>query len=247
MKAVILAGGRGTRIAEESHLRPKPMVEIGGRPILWHIMKLYSHHGIRDFVVCLGYKGHVIKEYFANYCLYSSDVTVDMESKRVEFQSSRVEPWRVTLVDTGLHTLTGGRLKRVRQYLDGDDAFCVTYGDGVSDVDVAAATRFHRTHGRMATMTVVRPTARFGATSVKDGQVVEFKEKPDSGEGFVNGGFFVFSPRVIDLIDGDDTSLERTPLEKLVQLGQLAAWEHPGVLASDGHASGPRHAGAVVA
>jgi glucose-1-phosphate cytidylyltransferase len=228
MKAVILAGGRGTRIAEESNSRPKPMVEIGGRPILWHIMNHYAFHGIREFFVCLGYKGHMIKEYFANYCLYRSDVTVDLGANTIEYHGMRAEPWRVTLIDTGEATLTGGRLLRLRRYLEAESAFCLTYGDGLSDVDVSEEIRFHRRHGRWATMTVVRPPGRFGATTLAGDSVASFQEKPSTGEGFINGGFFVMSPRVFPLIDGDQTPLETTAMERLVAAGQLAAWRHEG-------------------
>jgi len=228
MKAVILAGGRGTRIAEESNSRPKPMVEIGGRPILWHILKHYSHHGIRDFLICLGYKGHMIKEYFVNYFLHSSDVTVDLAENSVEYHTTRAEPWRITLIDTGEATLTGGRLLRLRRYLESEESFCLTYGDGVSDVNVTEEIAFHRRHKRWATMTVIRPPGRFGATKLAGDQVMSFEEKPSSGEGFINGGFFVFSPRMLGLIDGDQTSLETTAMERLVAARQLSAWRHTG-------------------
>jgi glucose-1-phosphate cytidylyltransferase len=228
LKVVILAGGRGTRISEESHLRPKPMIEIGGRPILWHIMKSYAHYGLRDFIVCLGYRGYQIKEYFLNYCLHESDVTLDLSDNSVEFHQRRAEPWRVTLVDTGADTLTGGRVRRVRHYLDEDRPFCLTYGDGLGDVDIGALVRFHQSHRRMATMTVVRPPARFGAVAVDGGAVTAFEEKPQAAAGQINSGFFVLDPQVIDLIDGDATAWERTPLERLVALDQLAAWEHQG-------------------
>jgi glucose-1-phosphate cytidylyltransferase len=225
---VILAGGRGTRISEESHLRPKPMVEIGGRPILWHVMSIYARHGITDFVICLGYRGYMVKEYFANYFLHSSDVTIDMRENRIEHHDTRSEPWRVTLVDTGLATLTGGRVRRIRPYLDGDGPFCLAYGDGLADLDVTGQTDFHRRHGLLATMTVVRPPARFGTARVDEGQVVAFEEKPQASEGVINGGFFVLEQSVIDLIDGDDVAWERRPLEQLTQMGQLAAWRHEG-------------------
>jgi glucose-1-phosphate cytidylyltransferase len=228
MKLVILAGGRGTRISEESHLRPKPMIEIGSHPILWHIMKSYASHGITDFVICLGYRGYMIKEYFANYVLHSSDVTVDMQTKRLEFHDSRSEPWRVTLVDTGEFTLTGGRVKRVVGYLDDDEPFCLTYGDGLADVDVRAQITFHKEHGLLATMAVVRPPARFGSSVVHGERVTAFEEKPQASSGLINGGFFVLSPKVIELIDGDETPFETTPLERLVAMGQLAAWHHEG-------------------
>lgn len=228
MKCVILAGGRGSRIAEESHLRPKPMIEIGGRPILWHIMKIYSHHGINDFIVCLGYKGYVIKEYFANYYLHHADLTVDIASNRLEYHNSKVEPWRVTLVDTGQDSMTGGRLRRVRDHLAGEDAFCMTYGDGLADVDVTAQLAFHRQHGLAGTMTVVKPPGRFGAVTLGgDQRITRFHEKPD-GDGWINGGFFVFSPEVIEGIKGDATSLEGEPLHQLAATGRLAAWRHEG-------------------
>lgn len=228
MKVVILAGGRGTRIAEESHLRPKPMIEIGGYPILWHIMKTYAHYGYRDFILCLGYRGYMIKEYFANFVLHSSDVTIDMAANRIEYHDSRAEPWRVTLVDTGLETLTGGRVKRVRSFLDPGEPFFLTYGDGLADVDLADQEAFHRRHGMLATMTVVRPPARFGSTVVDAGRVRTFEEKPQASEGLINGGFFIVQPEVLDLIDGDHTPWERDPLERLVDQGQLAAYSHHG-------------------
>lgn len=227
MKVVILAGGLGTRISEESHLKPKPMIEIGGKPIIWHIMKIYSAHGIHDFIVCCGYKGYVIKEYFANYFLHTSDVTFDMANNRMDVHQINAEPWRVTLVDTGEETMTGGRLKRVARYLDDDD-FCFTYGDGVADVDIIALVRFHRNHGLKATLTAVQPPGRFGAL-VMDGQrVTSFLEKPKGDGGLINGGFFVLSPKAIDLIDGDDTTWEREPLERLAADKQLAAFHHRG-------------------
>jgi glucose-1-phosphate cytidylyltransferase len=227
MKAVILAGGRGTRIAEIADLRPKPMVEIGGRPILWHIMKLYAHFGIVDFVICLGYKGFVIKEYFANYLLHSADVTVDLARGAIDFHHKRAEPWRVTLVDTGDETMTGGRLKRARPFL-GDEPFCMTYGDGVGDVDIAASLAFHRAHGRLATMTAVRPPGRFGALQLAGDTVTAFTEKPVGDGGWINGGFFVLEPRTLDLVAGDDTVWEREPLERLAADGQLRAFTHDG-------------------
>lgn len=228
MKAVILAGGRGTRIAEESHLRPKPMVDIGGKPILWHIMKTYAHFGVTDFIVCLGYRGYMIKEYFANYFLHSADVTVDMGHNRLEFHDSRSEPWRVTLVDTGEETMTGGRVLRARPYLDPAESFCLTYGDGLADIDVEAQLSFHESHGRLATMTVVRPPARFGHTAIEADRVLRFDEKPQTSEGFINGGFFILKPAVLELIDGDDTPFESTPLRRLSEQGELMAWKHPG-------------------
>ncbi len=228
MKAVILAGGVGTRISEESHLRPKPMIEIGGRPILWHIMKTYAHHGISDFVICLGYKGYLIKEYFANYVLHSSDVTIDAQKNRIIQHTSSAEPWRVTLVDTGEHTMTGGRLKRVRAYLDASEPFCFTYGDGVSDVDVTASIAFHRSHGKLATLTAVVPPGRYGALSFDGDRITRFVEKPPGDHAFVNGGFFVLSPRVIDLIDDDSVAWEGAPLERLAARGELMAFRHYG-------------------
>lgn len=228
MKAVILAGGLGTRISEETHLKPKPMVEIGGKPILWHILKMYSHHGIQDFVICCGYKGYVIKEYFANYFLHMSDVTFDMSTNRMEVHQRHAEPWRVTLVDTGEDTLTGGRLRRVRDYMRDEEAFCFTYGDGVSDVDIGASVRFHQRHGRLATVTAVQPPGRYGALR-RDGDLVAgFTEKPRGDGGLINGGFFVLSPKCLDRIEGDQTSWEGEPLMSLARDGQLMAFEHNG-------------------
>jgi glucose-1-phosphate cytidylyltransferase len=228
MKAVILAGGLGTRLSEETHLKPKPMIEIGGRPILWHIMKLYSVYGVNDFVICCGYKGYVIKEYFANYFLHMSDVTFDMATNAMEVHQRNAEPWRVTLVDTGDATLTGGRLKRVRDYVAEEEAFCFTYGDGLSNVDIRALVDFHKAHGRLATVTAVSPPGRYGALERTGNQVTGFVEKPRGDGGLINGGFFVLSPRCIDLIEGDKTSWESEPLEKLVQQEQLMAFEHHG-------------------
>ena len=226
MKAVILAGGMGTRIAEESAVKPKPMIEIGGRPILWHIMKMYSAYDISDFIICCGYKGHVIKEYFANYFLHVSDVTFDIARNKMEVHQNGAEPWKVTVVDTGLETMTGGRLKRVARYLDGDD-FCLTYGDGVSDVNLRELLAFHCKQKTFATVTAVRPAGRFGALVTEGAKVVNFQEKPE-GAGWINGGFFVLSPRVIDYIQGDDTVWEREPLERLAHEGQLSAFPHDG-------------------
>ena len=228
MKAVILAGGLGTRISEETHLRPKPMIEIGGKPILWHIMKMYSAHGVNDFVICCGYKGYLIKEYFANYFLHTSDVTFDIARNTMEVHERHAEPWRVTLVDTGESTMTGGRLKRVAPYLAGEDAFCFTYGDGVSDIDIAASIAFHREHGKQATITAVRPPGRYGALRLDGHQVEGFIEKPDGDGGWINGGFFVLSPSCIDLVEGDSTTWEAAPLATLAATGQLAAYEHAG-------------------
>ena len=228
MKAVILAGGLGSRIAEETHLRPKPMIEIGGRPILWHIMKLYHGHGIRDFIVCCGFRSYVIKEYFANYSLYMSDMTFDLSENRLQFHKKNAENWRVTLVDTGENSMTGGRLKRVAPYLKDEDAFCFTYGDGVSSVDITDTIAFHRRHGRLATVTAVRPPARFGALSLEDDTVRGFVEKPEGEGGFINGGFFVLSPKVIDRISDDNTVWEQEPLTSLAQEGELKAYFHEG-------------------
>lgn len=229
MKAVILAGGLGTRISEETHLRPKPMIEIGGRPILWHILKLYSAHGVNDFIICCGYKGYLIKEYFANYFLHMSDVTFDMTQNRMEVHEKKAEPWRVTLVDTGEDTLTGGRLKRVERYLENEEAFCFTYGDGLSDVDISTLIDFHKSHGRHATLTAISPPNRFGALRLaSDHSVISFQEKPTSGGGEINGGFFVLSSAVFALLKGDDTVWEREPLESLAASGQLMAFAHQG-------------------
>jgi glucose-1-phosphate cytidylyltransferase len=228
MKAVILAGGRGTRISEETHLRPKPMIEIGGRPLLWHIMKIYAAHGVNDFVICCGYRGYLIKEYFANYVLHMSDVTFDLGQNRMEVHEQYSEPWRVTLVDTGDDTLTGGRLKRVAGYLQEDDAFCFTYGDGVADVDVAAAISFHRAHGKLATVTAVQPPGRYGALRMEGDRVRGFTEKPSGDGGLINGGFFVLSPRALDRISGDDTAWEAEPLTGLAADGELVAFRHLG-------------------
>lgn len=228
MKAVILAGGLGTRISEETHLRPKPMLEIGGRPILWHIMKLYSTHGVNDFVICCGYKGYLIKEYFANYFLHMSDVTFDMTTNRMDVHEHKAEDWRVTLVDTGDHTQTGGRLKRVARYVQDESAFCLTYGDGVGDVDISALISFHRSHGRLATITAVSPPGRYGAIEQSGQQVTGFAEKPRGDGGLINGGFFVLSPKCLDLIEGDDTAWEGGPLPRLASMGQLMAYEHDG-------------------
>ena len=228
MKAVILAGGLGTRLSEETATKPKPMVEIGGRPILWHIMKLYSHHGVNDFIICCGYKGYVIKEYFANYFLHMSDVTFDMEHNQMEVHQRNAEPWRVTLVDTGDETLTGGRLKRVSEYVKDEAAFCFTYGDGVADVDVSRQIAFHRQHGRRATVTAVQPPGRYGALQMDGDQVAGFMEKPRGDGGLINGGFFVLSPGCLELIDGDRTSWEGSPLTRLAAEGQLMAYTHKG-------------------
>lgn len=228
MKAVILAGGLGTRISEETHLKPKPMIEIGGKPILWHIMKLYSAHGVHEFVICCGYKGYIIKEYFANYFLHMSDVTFDMIQNRMEVHQKYAEPWKVTLVDTGEETMTGGRLKRVGEYVRNEEAFCFTYGDGVADVDITALIAFHQSHNGLATVTAVQPPGRYGAL-VRDGHTVKgFREKPRGDGGWINGGFFVLSPRVLDYIAGDTTSWELEPLTQLAREEQLHAFEHKG-------------------
>jgi glucose-1-phosphate cytidylyltransferase len=228
MKAVILAGGLGTRLSEETATRPKPMVEIGGKPILWHILKMYSHHGINDFVICCGYKGYVIKEYFANYFLHTSDVTFDMANNQMEVHSKRAEPWKVTLVDTGDESMTGGRLGRVAKYVKDEEAFCFTYGDGVSDLDISATIAFHRSHGKAATLTATYPPGRFGALDIQGGQVRSFKEKPKGDGGMINGGFFVLSPKVLAEIDSDATLWEQKPLMNLAEQGQLMAYEHEG-------------------
>jgi len=228
MKAVILAGGLGSRISEETHLKPKPMIEIGGRPILWHIMKLYSAHGVNDFVICCGYRGYVIKEYFANYFLHMSDVTFDMEHNRMEVHQRNSEPWRVTLVDTGEETLTGGRLKRVFCHVQDEEAFYFTYGDGVADVDLKKELAFHRSHGKLATVLAVQPPGRYGALQMQGSSVHGFVEKPRGDGGLINGGFFVLSPKCIELIDGDQTSWEGAPLTTLAASGQLQAFEHTG-------------------
>lgn len=227
MKAVILAGGLGTRLSEETSLRPKPMVEIGGLPILWHIMKCYSHFGINDFIICLGYKGYVIKEFFANYFLHTSNVTFDMSKNRMEVLEQRTEPWRITLIDTGEQTPTGGRLKRISRYL-GDEDFCLTYGDGLSDVNLPKLIDYHRQEGRLATVTAVQPPGRFGRLELSGPRVKGFREKPDGDGDWINGGFFVLSPKVIDYIDSDSCSWEQAPLENLARDGQLSAYRHTG-------------------
>lgn len=227
MKAVILAGGLGTRISEETHLKPKPMIEIGGKPILWHIMKIYSAHKVNDFIICCGYKGYIIKEYFANYFLHMSDVTFDMANNKMQVHEQYAEPWRVTLVDTGDQTMTGGRLKRVKQYLDDED-FCFTYGDGVGNVDISALITFHRKEGKLATLTATQPPGRFGALNVSGTNVQSFQEKPEGDGGWINGGFFVLSPKVIDYIDSDSTVWEREPMERLANEGQFSAYFHEG-------------------
>jgi glucose-1-phosphate cytidylyltransferase len=228
MKAVILAGGLGTRLSEETATRPKPMVEIGGKPILWHILKMYSHHGINDFVICCGYKGYVIKEYFANYFLHTSDVTFDMAQNKMEVHHKRAEPWRVTLVDTGDESMTGGRLRRVAKFVEGEEAFCFTYGDGVSDIDISASIEFHRSHGKRATLSAVLPPGRFGALDIAGGHVRSFREKPKGDGAMINGGFFVLSPQVLSELKDDATVWEQEPLMNLAEAGELMAFQHPG-------------------
>ncbi len=228
MKAVILAGGLGTRISEESHLKPKPMIEIGGKPIIWHILKIYSAYGINDFIICLGYRGYVIKEYFANYFLHTSDVSFDLSTNQMEVHERHAEPWRVTLVDTGENTQTGGRLKRVRHYIKDEEEFCFTYGDGVGDIDISAALSFHRNQGTLATITAATPPGRFGALEINNNRVSCFHEKPPGSEGMINAGFFILSPKVIDLIEDDQTPWESTPLETLTNNQQLSVWQHHG-------------------
>ena len=228
MKAVILAGGLGTRLSEETNLRPKPMVEIGGKPILWHIMKMYSSFGINDFIVCCGYKGYVVKEYFANYFLHMSDVTFNMRDNSIEVHNKRAEPWSVTLVDTGDQSMTGGRLLRVRDYIKDEADFCFTYGDGVGDIDISETIRFHRSHGKSATLTATFPPGRFGALDIQLSQVMSFKEKPKGDGAMINGGFFVLSPKVLDYLAHDGTVWEQDPLNNLASDGELMAYEHHG-------------------
>jgi glucose-1-phosphate cytidylyltransferase len=228
MKAVILAGGLGTRISEDTVNRPKPMIEIGGKPILWHIMKIYSAYGINEFVICCGYKGYVIKEYFANYFLHTSDVTFDMRTNAMQVHQQYAEPWKVTLVDTGELTMTGGRLRRVRDFVKDEEAFCFTYGDGLSDINITALIEYHKQHRTLATLSATYPPGRFGALDIRENKVGSFKEKPKGDGGMINGGFFVLSPRVIDLIAGDECVWEREPLEKLAANGELAAYQHDG-------------------
>lgn len=228
MKAVILAGGLGTRLSEETSTRPKPMVEIGGKPILWHIMKMYSAHGINDFVICCGYKGYVIKEYFANYFLHMSDVTFNMRDNNMEVHNKRAEPWNVTLVDTGDNSMTGGRLRRVAKYVKDEEAFCFTYGDGVGDINISETLRFHKKHGKAATLTATYPPGRFGAMDIEDQQVMSFKEKPKGDGAMINGGFFVLTPKVLDYLTDDSTVWEQSPLMGLAEDGELMAYEHQG-------------------
>ena len=228
MKCVILAGGLGTRISEESYLKPKPMIEIGGKPIIWHIMKIYSAYGINDFIVCLGYKGYFVKEYFANYFLHMSDITLDMARNKMEVHQKGAEPWRVTLLDTGENTQTGGRLKRVKSYL-GREPFCMTYGDGVADIDIAKLVAFHKKQGTLATVTAIQPPGRFGALKVnKSNRITRFQEKPGGDGGWINGGFFVLSPSVLDYVEGDGTIWESSPMESLASEGKLSAYKHHG-------------------
>ena len=227
MKAVILAGGLGTRMTEETHLKPKPMIEIGGKPILWHIMKIYSAHGINDFIICLGYKGYLIKEYFANYSLHMSDVTFDFKDNKMEVHEQKTEPWSVTLVDTGEYTMTGGRLKRVRKYLDNED-FCFTYGDGLGDINITELIKFHKKQDTFATCTATQPPGRFGTLDMDQSKIVSFNEKPLGDGAWINGGFFVLSPKVFDYIDNDDTTWEKEPIEKIAKEGKLSAFKHRG-------------------
>lgn len=232
MKVVILAGGLGTRISEESHLKPKPMIEVGGRPILWHIMKLFSHYGFNEFIICLGYKGYVIKEYFSNYVLHNADFTVDLASGSMEYHATNHEPWKVTLVETGPDTMTGGRLKRVAKYLEPGEPFFFTYGDGVADVDLTALAAFHRSHGKQSTVTAVSPPGRYGALDIVNGAVERFIEKPPGDNGLINGGFFVLQPDVVSRIAGDEIPFETAPLEGLAADGELMAWRHEGFWAA---------------
>ena len=232
MKVVILAGGLGTRISEESHLKPKPMIEIGGRPILWHIMKLFSHHGFNEFIICLGYKGYVIKEYFSNYVLHNADFTVDLASGSMEYHATNHEPWKVTLVETGADTMTGGRLKRVAKYLTPGEPFFFTYGDGVADVDLTALAAFHKAHGKQSTVTAVSPPGRYGALDIVNGAVERFIEKPPGDNGLINGGFFVLQPDVVSRVAGDEIPFETAPLEGLAADGELMAWRHEGFWAA---------------
>jgi len=228
MKVVILCGGLGSRLSEETQVRPKPMVEVGGKPMLWHIMKIYEHYGITDFMLALGYKGEVIKDYFLHYHARLSDLTVHLANGQVDYSNPNAEDWHVNLIDTGANTLTGGRLLRLKPHLQSEGTFMLTYGDGVSDVNLESLLAFHRSHGRLATVTAVRPSARFGGMHIGDGRVLDFKEKPQSGEGWINGGFFVFEPGIFDYIENDATVLEQSPLEKLADDGQLMAFEHSG-------------------
>ena len=228
MKAVILAGGFGTRLSEETDSQPKPMVQIGGKPILWHIMKIYSAHGINDFIICCGYKGYVIKEYFSNYFLHMSDVTIDMENNEVTIHNRRAESWRITLVDTGDNSMTGGRLLRVKEFIENEESFCFTYGDGVGDINISKLIKYHNSHGKKATLTATYPSGRFGALEIESGAVKSFQEKPKGDGGLINGGFFVLNPSVIDLIQSDDVIWEQEPLSSLAKNNQLMAFEHNG-------------------
>jgi glucose-1-phosphate cytidylyltransferase len=228
MKAVILAGGLGTRLSEETDIKPKPMIEIGGKPIIWHIMKQYAAHNINDFIICCGYKGYVIKEYFANYFLHMSDITLNLKENSMEVHNRRAEPWTITLVDTGENSMTGGRLARVADYVQKDEAFCFTYGDGVGDIDISATIDFHRNHGKLATLTASYPPGRFGALDIANGVVTQFKEKPKGDGGMINSGFFVLSPEVLNYLDGDQCVWEQYPLNQLAEEGQLMAYEHEG-------------------
>ncbi|RZD47452.1 MAG: glucose-1-phosphate cytidylyltransferase [Thaumarchaeota archaeon] len=226
MKAVILAGGQGTRISEETHLKPKPMIEIGGKPILWHILKTYSAYNINEFIICLGYKGYQIKEYFANYYLHESDLTIDIQKNSLEIHETKSNPWKITLVDTGDNSMTGGRIKRISKYLD--DTFCLTYGDGLADVNISQIISSHKKNNTLATLTAVQPQGKFGAVTIQDGKVKTFEEKPKGDSGWVNGGFFVLEPEVVDYIQGDDTMFEREPLQQLTKENQLSAYHHTG-------------------
>ena len=229
MKVVILAGGLGTRLSEETDIKPKPMVEVGGKPILWHIMKIYSHHGFNEFIICLGYKGYVIKEYFANYFLHQSDVTIDLNGNKMEVHNCKAEPWRITLIETGLNTQTGGRIKRIKDYV-GNETFMLTYGDGVADVDIAKLLEFHKSHGKTATITAVQPTGRYGVLELNErSSVIHFQEKPKGDEVWVNGGFFVLEPEAFNYIQGDETIWEREPLESILKDGQIVAYKHFGL------------------
>lgn len=228
MKAVILAGGLGTRLSEETSIKPKPMVEIGGKPILWHILKSYSSHGINDFIICCGYKGYIIKEFFANYFLHTSDVTFDIRNNTMEVHEQYAEPWKVTLIDTGENTMTGGRLKRIKRFVQNEEAFCFTYGDGVSDIDITQSISFHKAHGKLGTMTAVQPPGRFGAIDIDGQRIVSFKEKPQGDGNWINGGYFVLSPKVIDYITSDNTIWEREPMENLARNNQINAFHHHG-------------------
>ena len=226
MKAVILAGGLGTRISEETHLRPKPMIEIGNMPILWHIMKIYSYHGVDDFIICCGYKGYIIKEFFKNYYLHSSDVTIDVKNNKLEIHEQKTEPWKVTLVDTGEYSMTGGRLKRIKKYVENEKAFCMTYGDGLSNINIKELINFHTEQNRLATLTAVNPPGRYGALVCSGNEITGFAEKPTNDDGLINGGFFVLSPQVLDLIEDDNTVWEKEPLEHLANSKELSAYRH---------------------